>query len=53
MIRLRLGEILVDQGLITAAQLEEAVSAQKREKGRIGEVLIRLGMIGPVLNALM
>jgi len=40
-----LGEILVQQGLITEAQLKEAISAQKHEKGRIGEVLIKLGMI--------
>ena len=43
--RLKLGEILVQQGLITEAQLKEAISAQKHEKGRIGEVLIKLGMI--------
>ncbi len=40
-----MGEILVQQGLITEAQLKEAISAQKHEKGRIGEVLIKLGMI--------
>ena len=43
--RLKLGEILVQQGMITEAQLKEAISAQKHEKGRIGEVLVKLGMI--------
>ena len=43
--RLRLGEILVDQGLITEAQLEEAVNIQKKEHGRLGEVLLKLGMV--------
>ncbi len=43
--RLRLGEILVDQGLITEAQLQEAVNIQKKEQGRLGEVLLKLGMV--------
>ncbi|MBF0619149.1 MAG: Flp pilus assembly complex ATPase component TadA [Candidatus Omnitrophica bacterium] len=45
MARLRLGEILIKQGLITEAQLKEAMDAQKIEKGHIGEILIRHGMI--------
>lgn len=43
--RLRLGEILVDQGLITEAQLQEAVDIQKKEQSRLGEVLLKLGMV--------
>jgi type IV pilus assembly protein PilB len=43
--RLRLGEILVDQGLITEAQLQEAMGVQKKEQGRLGEVLLKLGMV--------
>lgn len=43
--RLRLGEILIDQGLITEAQLQEAISVQKKEQGRLGEVLLKLGMV--------
>ncbi len=45
MARLRLGEILVKQGLITEEQLQKAIETQKVEKGRIGEILIKLGMI--------
>ncbi|MBF0484968.1 MAG: Flp pilus assembly complex ATPase component TadA [Candidatus Omnitrophica bacterium] len=43
--RLRLGEILIKQGLITESQLQEAMEVQKAEKGHIGEILVRRGMI--------
>jgi|CXWL01.1.fsa_nt_gi type IV pilus assembly protein PilB len=43
--RLRLGEILIDQGLITEAQLQEAIGIQRKEQGRLGEVLLKLGMV--------
>ena len=42
---LKLGEILIEQGLITADQLKEAINHQKTEKGRIGEILIKLNII--------
>jgi len=45
MSRLKLGEILIKQGLITENQLQKAIDVQKRDKGRIGEILIRLGII--------
>ena len=45
MARLRLGEILIKQGLITEKQLQEAITAQKKQKGRIGELLIKSGTI--------
>jgi len=45
MARLRIGEILIKQGLLTEAQLLEAMNVQKSQKGRLGEVLIKLGMI--------
>ena len=46
MARIRIGEILIKQGLITESQLQEAIQTQKRQKGsRIGEILIRVGMI--------
>lgn len=41
----KLGEILIKQKLITAEQLEKAIALQKQEGGRIGEMLIKLGMI--------
>ncbi len=42
---IRLGELLVQEGLISVAQLEKAVSVQRQEGGRLGEVLVRLGMV--------
>ncbi len=45
MAHLRLGEILITQGLITEEQLSSAIQSQKKEKGRIGEILIKLGII--------
>lgn len=42
---LKLGELLIKEGLISAAQLEKAISAQRREGGRLGEVLVKLGMV--------
>ena len=42
---IRLGELLVQQGLITEKQLVQAIRAQEKEHGRIGEVLIKMGML--------
>ena len=42
---LRLGELLVQEGLITSAQLEKAISAQRQEGGRLGEIVVKLGMV--------
>ena len=36
---------MVDQGLITEAQLQEAVNIQRKEQGRLGETLLKLGMV--------
>lgn len=41
----KLGEILIQQGLVTDAQLKEAFKVQKKEQGRIGEVLIKMGIL--------
>jgi len=38
-----LGQILVERGVITSAQLKEALAAQKRGEGLIGEVIVELG----------
>ena len=43
-IKLRIGEIMVGQGLVTQAQLEEALGAQN-EGELLGDTLIRLGFI--------
>src|SRR5208282_4140349 len=46
MARIRIGEILIKQGLLTDSQLQEAINIQKQQKGsRIGEILIQVGMI--------
>ncbi|MDD5730531.1 MAG: ATPase, T2SS/T4P/T4SS family [Candidatus Omnitrophica bacterium] len=42
---LRLGELLIKEGLITEAQLEKAISYQREHGIRLGEVFIELGMI--------
>jgi chromosomal replication initiator protein DnaA len=38
----RLGDFLLDQNIITQAQLDEAVRIQKAEGGFIGQILVRL-----------
>jgi type IV pilus assembly protein PilB len=43
--RLKLGELLLREGLITEEKLQKAVQAQKQEGGRIGETLVRLGFV--------
>jgi len=44
--RKRLGEILLDEGLITEEQLQAGLDKQEREKGlRIGEALVALGAV--------
>ncbi|MEE9316454.1 MAG: type II secretion system protein GspE, partial [bacterium] len=43
--RLKLGELLIREGLITEEQLQKALQMQKREGKRIGEVLVKLGLI--------
>ncbi len=42
---LRLGEFLIREGIITASQLEKAITTQRQEGGRLGEVLVRLGIV--------
>ncbi|PIQ85170.1 MAG: type II secretion system protein GspE, partial [Candidatus Omnitrophica bacterium CG11_big_fil_rev_8_21_14_0_20_43_6] len=36
---------LIKEGLITASQLEKAISMQRQEGGRLGEVLVKLGIV--------
>jgi type IV pilus assembly protein PilB len=42
---LRLGELLINEGLIDAKQLEKAINLQRQEGGRLGEILIKLKII--------
>jgi len=41
----RIGELLHKYGIITRQQLEEALERQRREKKRLGEILIDLGYL--------
>ncbi len=44
--RLRLGEVLVSEGLATETEIQVALKQQKREKGkRLGEVLVEMGVV--------
>jgi type IV pilus assembly protein PilB len=44
--KLRIGELLTRNGIITQTQLEEALKLQKKEKSqKLGEILIKLGYI--------
>lgn len=42
---LRLGELLIKEGLVSPAQLEKAIQFQKQEGMRLGEALVSLGVI--------
>jgi len=42
---LRLGELLLKEGIISQAQLEKAISVQRQEGGRLGEILVKLGIL--------
>ena len=41
----RLGEILIDEGCLTAKELAKGLELQKKEGGLIGNLLIRMGAI--------
>ncbi|MGH8189641.1 MAG: MSHA biogenesis protein MshE, partial [Steroidobacteraceae bacterium] len=43
--RVRLGELLVDQNLLTAEQLQTALDEQKRSGRKLGRVLTELGLV--------
>ena len=47
----RLGDIIVDRGLITAEQLDQALAAQGETGGKLGEVLVELGFLTRVALA--
>jgi type IV pilus assembly protein PilB len=42
---LRLGELLLQEGVINQPQLEKAISVQRKEGGRLGEILLKLKII--------
>jgi hypothetical protein len=41
----RLGDIIVERGLVTAEQLDQALAVQRESGGKLGEVLVELGFI--------
>lgn len=43
--KLRIGDLLMQYGIITEGQLREALTKQKVDGGKIGEVLIKLGFV--------
>lgn len=43
--REKLGQILLNEGLITEEQLDKAIELQKKEGTRLGETLINLGIV--------
>jgi len=43
--QLKIGEILLREGVITEDQLQKAIQAQKSEGGKIGVVLVRLKLV--------
>ena len=44
--RKRLGEYLTESGLVTEAQLKEALRSQRQTKEPLGQILARTGMVG-------
>jgi hypothetical protein len=47
----RLGDIIVERGLITADQLQEALRVQRESGAKLGEVLVELGFLTRVALA--
>ena len=43
--RIRIGEALVEEGVITAEQLTEALARQKDSGNALGEVLVEQGVV--------
>jgi type IV pilus assembly protein PilB len=43
--KVRIGELLRKEGQITSNQLQEAINVQKKTKGRLSSILIKLGYI--------
>ncbi len=41
----RLGDLLIEQNLITAEQLEQALAVQREEGGKLGETLVNMGAL--------
>ena len=44
--KLRLGELLVERGVLTSAQLDEAIEFQRQHGGQLGWVLVEMNLLG-------
>ncbi len=42
----RIGDLLVKEGILSAEQLQQALDKQKKEGGRLGSVLVKMGFVG-------
>jgi type IV pilus assembly protein PilB len=45
MITKRIGEILIERGLINAKQLEKALAHQQEQGGLLGQILVQMGFV--------
>src|SRR4030043_522060 len=45
--RKSLGEVLVEEGMITAEQLRNALELQRSQGGQLGEILVKQGLLKP------
>ncbi|MDP7423593.1 MAG: type II secretion system protein GspE, partial [bacterium] len=43
--RMRLGDTLIQDGLITQQQLEKALAMQKKDGKRLGSILVEMGLV--------
>src|SRR5436853_242810 len=43
--RMGIGSVLIDRGLVTKAQLEQAISEQRSSGERLDRVLVRMGVV--------
>lgn len=43
--RMRIGEMLLAENVITRDQLDEALKVQERDGGRLGVILVKLGFV--------
>ena len=43
----KIGEILIENGLITESQLAEALTDQRRSGSKIGDIIVKKGWVSP------
>ena len=47
----RLGELLIEAGLVTQTQVDMGLREQKKRGGLIGDILVQLGFVAPEVLA--